>query len=164
MKHQKWFIILWVNNFSGHTTGYKPTNIRLEFFSPNLTLYVQPCDAGIIRCLKAHYRCSLAIRAVYLYEINDSSPFKIDLSAIRLLGAAWSQVTQTTIANCWKHTGVCPVESDEWEDIFVDPNTPDSDDSDDVQMLPAADSKSSPPSNTAPRVTFSVHGMLSWTL
>ncbi|KAJ7819619.1 hypothetical protein B0H14DRAFT_2600548 [Mycena olivaceomarginata] len=52
------------------------------------------------------------------------------------------------IVNCWKHTGVCPVESDEWEDIFVEPNTPDSDDND-VEMPPAVHSKlSSPPSNT----------------
>ncbi|KAJ7826087.1 hypothetical protein B0H14DRAFT_3467871 [Mycena olivaceomarginata] len=47
--------------------------------------------------------------------------------------------------------GVCPLESDEWEDIFVDPNAPDSDDSDDdVEMPPAVDSASSSLSNTAP--------------
>ena len=49
-------IILLLDNFSGHNIDYSPTNIRLVFFAPNMTAFIQPLDAGIIRCFKAHYR------------------------------------------------------------------------------------------------------------
>jgi hypothetical protein len=54
MRRENRFIVLTADNFSGHAITYNPTNIQLEFFEPNLTSYVQPCDAGIIRCFKAH--------------------------------------------------------------------------------------------------------------
>jgi DDE superfamily endonuclease len=41
-------ILFWIDNFSGHTINYEPTNIQLEFYEPNLTPFVQPCDVGII--------------------------------------------------------------------------------------------------------------------
>jgi len=44
-----------LDNFSGHEIAYTPTNIQLEFLEPNMTSFVQPLDAGIIRCFKAHY-------------------------------------------------------------------------------------------------------------
>ena len=56
MRSQKRHILLTIDNFSGHLIDYVPTNIQIEFFEPNLTAFVQPLDAGIIRCFKAHYR------------------------------------------------------------------------------------------------------------
>jgi hypothetical protein len=50
---------------------------------------------------------------------------------MRLLGDAWDEVTGSTIANCWKHTQICPPDGDEWEDIFVDSDAPDSGDESD---------------------------------
>ncbi|CAK5279727.1 unnamed protein product [Mycena citricolor] len=77
-----------------------------------------------------HYRRALAIRALDLYQSNDPQPFKIDiLSGMRMLENAWNHVTPSTIANCWTHTKITPKETDEWEEIFVDPNAPDSSDS-----------------------------------
>jgi len=57
-----------LDNFSGHTIAYVPTHIELIYFEPNLTPYVQPLDAGIIRCMKAHYQKSFCIRAVDMDE------------------------------------------------------------------------------------------------
>jgi hypothetical protein len=117
MRRQKRFIVLTIDNFSGHKIDYEPTNIHAEFFEPNFTSFVQPCDAGIIRCLKAHYRRSLALRALDLYELDHPNPFKIDiLSAMRFLTNAWDEVTLSTIANCWNHTRICPTEADKLED------------------------------------------------
>lgn len=48
-------VLLWVNNFTGHTAPATITNIWMEPFLPNLTSHVQPMDAGIIRCFKAQY-------------------------------------------------------------------------------------------------------------
>lgn len=50
-------VLLLIDNCSGHLiekTNY--SNVRLEFLPPNMTSELQPCDAGIIACLKAHYR------------------------------------------------------------------------------------------------------------
>ena len=56
MRLQSRRICLFVDNFSGHNIAYEPTNIRLEWFEPNLTSHIQPLDAGIIHCFKAQYR------------------------------------------------------------------------------------------------------------
>ena len=49
MKQMNWKILLLINNFSGHKwQKEKITNITVCFFSPNLTLLVEPADAGII--------------------------------------------------------------------------------------------------------------------
>jgi len=64
MKREQRNICLYVDNFSGHKITYQPSNISLEFFEPNMTSFVQPCDAGIICCFKALYHgnfCSQAI-------------------------------------------------------------------------------------------------------
>ncbi|KAF8146693.1 hypothetical protein K438DRAFT_2092882 [Mycena galopus ATCC 62051] len=46
---------------------------------------------------------------------------------MRILSKSWDDVTQSTIANCWTHAKICPKETDKWEDLFVDPNAPDTD-------------------------------------
>jgi hypothetical protein len=52
-------IILFVDNFSGHNlSGTQLTHIHMEFFGPNLTAHIQPCDAGIIKNFKVLYRRS----------------------------------------------------------------------------------------------------------
>ena len=43
-----WHVTLTVDHFPGHIITYKPTNIELISFEPNLTPSVQPLDAGII--------------------------------------------------------------------------------------------------------------------
>jgi len=54
MKQTNRKILLLLDNFSGHKwREEKVTNIEVLFFSPNLTPFVQPADAGIIHCLKA---------------------------------------------------------------------------------------------------------------
>lgn len=98
---------LTLDNFPGHLITYEPTNIELIYFEPNLTPYVQPLDAGIIRCVKAHYRRAFCIRAVDLDEAGESDIYKINLLEVMLMvRQAWDAVTQETIANCWRHSGM----------------------------------------------------------
>lgn len=102
-------IILWVDNFSGHSRNLPLTNIRLEFFKPNLTPHVQPADAGIIKAFKAAYRARFVARAVERYDLGTPihDVYQIDqLTAMRFVDEAWKQVSQTTIQNCWKHAGI----------------------------------------------------------
>ncbi len=100
-------IILLIDNFSGHYIEYEPRYIRLEYFKPNLTPYVQPCDAGIIRCLKAYYRRSQCLRAIELDEADEHNIYKMNLlEAMLMVKDAWENVTPETIAHCWDHTGI----------------------------------------------------------
>ncbi len=104
---QNWHVALTLDNFMGHTITYKPTHIELIYFEPNLTPYVQPLDAGIIRCVKAHYRKAFCARAVDMDEAGESDIYKINLLEIMLMvRQAWDAVTPETIANCWKHMGI----------------------------------------------------------
>jgi hypothetical protein len=96
-----------LDNFSAHEINYKPKNITLIPFEPNMTPFVQPLDAGIIRCVKAHYRRAFCMRAIELDEAEEPDIFKINLlEAMKMVREAWNAVSPTTIANCWDHTGI----------------------------------------------------------
>ena len=102
-------VCLFVDNFSGHTVDYEPTNVQLEFFEPNLTPFVQPCDAGVIHCLKALYRCEFCHRAIELDDAGEHEIYKINLlEGMMMVQRAWNQVSQQTITNCWNHTQIQP--------------------------------------------------------
>jgi len=100
-------IILLVDNFSGHSVEFTPRNVQVEFFEPNLTAFVQPCDAGIICCFKAHYRREFCLRALDLEEAGKRDIYKINLlEAMLLAKKAWAAVRQDTISHCWNHTKI----------------------------------------------------------
>ena len=110
MKQQKRHICLFVDNFSGHNIAYEPSNIDLEFFEPNMTSHIQPCDAGIIRCFKALYRHKFCMRAINLDEAGEQNIYKVDLlSAMSMAKEAWGAVTSKTIKHCWEHTQIQPL-------------------------------------------------------
>ena len=99
------------DNFSGHTIQDDLTNIRCEFFAPNLTAHVQPMDAGIIRCFKAHYRSQFISRAIDRYDsgVTPGKIYDIDqLEAMRLAQTAWMEVTPDTVCHCWVKAGILP--------------------------------------------------------
>ena len=61
MKRMNWKILLLLDNFSGHKWHKENiTNIKILFFSPNLTPFIQPADTGIICCLKVIF-CKLIL-------------------------------------------------------------------------------------------------------
>lgn len=111
LRHHNQHILLWLDNFSGHTVPATITNIHVELFSPNLISHVQPMDAGIIRYFKAHY-CRLFIACSidrYDASIHPFEIFKINqLEAMHLADIAWSHVTPEVHHNCWRKAGILP--------------------------------------------------------
>ena len=94
-------IAMVLDNCTAHPNISGLTNIKLVFLPPNTTAKTQPMDAGVIRCLKAHYRNSLAKLRLLAFE--EKRDFKVDvLEAIRLLRRAWNSVSEVTIQNCFK--------------------------------------------------------------
>src|SRR5258705_12637830 len=104
-------ILLLQDNCTGHIVPEGLTNIRVENFSANLTPHVQPMDAGIIRCFKAHYRAWYIQRAINRYDsgITPSQIYDINqLEGMRLGETAWDEVDASTIRHCWLKAGILP--------------------------------------------------------
>ncbi|EJC97600.1 CENP-B/ARS binding protein-like protein, partial [Fomitiporia mediterranea MF3/22] len=107
MQREGRYVILLLDNFSAHRVPYQPTHIHLEFFAPNMTPFIQPLDAGIIRTFKALYRRAFCKRAVDLDEAGERDIYKINLlEAMLMTNSAWDRVDASTIRNCWKHSGL----------------------------------------------------------
>jgi len=100
-------IALTLDNFSGHDISYQPKFITLIHFQPGLTPFVQPLDAGIIRCFKAHYRREYCLRAIERDDAEEEDIYKIDLLEAMLMAKdAWKEISSMTIKNCWDHTRI----------------------------------------------------------
>ncbi|PFX28581.1 hypothetical protein AWC38_SpisGene6710 [Stylophora pistillata] len=63
-------------------------------------------DQGVIRALKAHYRSKAAQMYITAIENNRRIPNISILVAMDMLVAAWDKVTQGTINNCFRATGI----------------------------------------------------------
>ena len=83
----------------------KLENVELAFLPPNKTSRTPPMDAGVIRNFKLHCRCILASRRLQAAE-NGHVDFKWSLlDCLLAVKSAWSLITPTTTANCYRNTG-----------------------------------------------------------
>ena len=110
---QQWHILLLQDNFSGHAPSKDSglTNIHIKNFAPNLTAHIQPADACIIWCFKAHYCSGFINRAIDCYESNVPVAFIYNinqLEAMQLAEVAWDDISSETIQNCWLKAGILP--------------------------------------------------------
>jgi len=100
-------VLLSIDNFSGHYIDYELTNVAIDFFKPNLTSFIQPLDAGIIRCFKAHYCKHFCQYAIDLNEAGMHDIYMLSLKeGIELAKEAWKDITAKTIQHCWDYTKV----------------------------------------------------------
>jgi len=100
-------IALTLDNFTSHSIQYKPKQMKLIYFEPGLTSHIQPLDAGIIRCFKAHYRRQFCLCAIAQDNAESEDIYKINLlDAMTMAQQAWKSVSPTTIKNCWGHTNI----------------------------------------------------------
>jgi hypothetical protein len=72
-------IVLLVDNCTAHTNSLLLKNIEVIFLPANNTALIQPCDQGIIRTFKAHYRREM--RAQIIAELDDIQD-RSDASAV----------------------------------------------------------------------------------
>ena len=99
-------VLLVVDNCPAHPRNIEGLrNVELFFLPPNMTSKIQPCDVGIIRAFKMHYRRRFYRKILEGYEVGQSDPGKINvLDAINLAIPAWTiDVRKETIANCFRH-------------------------------------------------------------
>ncbi|QRW13379.1 tigger transposable element-derived protein 4 [Ceratobasidium sp. AG-Ba] len=112
MAQQHRHILLLIDNTPSHRhTASDYPNLRIEPLAPNLTAWIQPMDAGIIRCFKAHYRNGLTRLVLDRDNAGIEKIYNISqLEGMRLAAAAWDAVSASTIANCWRHTRLASTE------------------------------------------------------
>lgn len=86
-------ILLLVDNCPAHPIISNLKCITLVFLPPNVTSVLQPMDQGVIKALKTQYRKLQVLQMIQ--NIENSK----DTKSLK----AWEKVTQTTIANCFRH-------------------------------------------------------------
>jgi hypothetical protein len=106
-KRKRCKLVLFLDNARVHivdeATNLK--NVELHYFPPNLTLVLQPFDAGIIRSLKALSQ-KFEVLSI-LDNINDSLHASnlvrklTTLNAIKFIDKSWSMVKAETIQKCF---------------------------------------------------------------
>lgn len=111
LAYQNRHILLIVDNCRAHP-HLNCTNISLKFLPPNTTAKLQPCDQGIIQSLKVHYKYRLVQKLLVAMDSQEFLKISV-LDAMKWLKQAWSEVTETTIKNCFKH---CSFTEDAIED------------------------------------------------
>ncbi len=84
------------------------------YLPPNTTLKIQPCDAGIIRNLKAYYRRRFNRLLIQRLQDKVADLEKIDvLEAMHIAVVAWSMdVKPKTICNCFHHCWIRIADAD----------------------------------------------------
>jgi hypothetical protein len=101
-------------------------NTTVFYLPPNTTSKIQPCDAGIIRSLKAYYRRRFNRLLIQRLQDKVADPEKIDvLEAMHIAVAAWNMdVKLETIRNCFCHCRIRTTDADVTpvpEEPLIDP-------------------------------------------
>ena len=98
-------ILLLIDNCPAHKNVHDLTNVKVQYLPPNTTAVLQPCDQGIIQATKRRYRSRLLKRTLAAYESGMLPEINLR-EAMDMLSAAWNDVTEETISNCWRHSGI----------------------------------------------------------
>ena len=127
MKIQKRKILLLIDNCPAHPP-VTASNVKPVFLPPNTTSRLQPCDAGIIRAFKSHYRKRLLRHVLFhMDECNQASDLAKQvnfLDSILWVNTAWASVTSETIQKCFSKCGI-GAQLDEQQDQPQDELQPD---------------------------------------
>ena len=99
---------MFVDNCAAHP-DVQLSNVKLVFLPPNTTSRLQPCDAGIIAAMKAHYRKRL-MRHVLAEMDNARTAAELSkkvnlLDAINWVHHAWASVTESAVSKCFAKCG-----------------------------------------------------------
>lgn len=101
---------LLIDNAPSHKTTKTYSHVELIFLPENTTAFLQPMDAGIIRAFKAHYKKLLVSKFIDLAEKDEKRIVDVK-QAIIFISYAWQNITEETIRNCSRKTGIIPNEA-----------------------------------------------------
>ncbi|GFY28516.1 tigger transposable element-derived protein 6 [Trichonephila clavipes] len=105
MKREKRHILLFLDNCTVHNNAPPLSNVKLQFFPPNLTSKLQPLDQGIIHNFKTFYRREVVKSVLDNFENQQNVTNISILTALIMIDKAWRAVTPLTIYSCFKKSG-----------------------------------------------------------
>ena len=141
-------VLLLLDNAPSHPKEFTRLNVTVKFLPPNVTSWKQPMDMGIIAALKKRYKHILCKEILTFHDLPPivKEERKEEASRLRrgaagvfygrhptLLDAAtyckeaWKQISETTIANCFRKADIIQ-ELDVQDD-------PDQDDGNELALL-----------------------------
>ena len=124
MTKRKKKIVMIVDNCPAHPNVPGLKSVNLVFLPPNSTSITQPMDQGVIKNLKVHYRKLIIQKKIRAIDSKTDLVITV-LDALHMLNQAWSNVTSTTISNCFRHAGFqTPVDDGDQSDEDPDDNIP----------------------------------------
>lgn len=104
MTSQQRKVLLFIDNCTAHKDLPILRSITVKFLPANTTSKLQPLDQGIIQNFKVFYRKQLTEHM--LNCIEEGINYEVNLlHAMRFSRRAWQDVSQITIANCFKKCG-----------------------------------------------------------
>ena len=99
-------IVLFVDNATCHKCDDPTPFVKVIFLPPNTTSLIQPCDQGIIRAVKAHYRRQVNRKMLIGVEngmtTQEFSKTITVLDAMFMLKRALFLIKPETIQNCFR--------------------------------------------------------------
>ena len=99
-------VLMMVDNCPAHPDVPNLKAITLTFLPPNTTSKLQPMDQGVIRSLKAYYRKDLVRSIIHHFEQFKTLPKINVLNAMLMMKSAWENVSEATIVNCFRKSGI----------------------------------------------------------
>ena len=111
-------VALVIDNCTAHLNIENLKSITLYFLSPNTTSCLQPMDQGVIRSLKCKYGIRIIKTIINAIDSGKQMPSISILEAIKMPAHSWSEVSESTIINCFRKAGFKEGVSDEDDDPF----------------------------------------------
>lgn len=101
-------ILLLLDNATSHCINdLNLSNIEVLFLPAGTTSKIQPLDAGIIASFKSKYKQKFVKWLLKNYQEGSNNNKILSLiDAIKFISLSWYDVTQETVFNCWKHSGL----------------------------------------------------------
>lgn len=102
---------------------------------PNITSVLQPMDQRTITSLKIHYTKLQMMNMLQKIEEGKETIFNV-LHAVLMISEVWENVTQRTIANCFKYASFRDLSSSSHGegDTFSTTDCADDKDEDDIRL------------------------------
>ena len=102
-------VFLLLDNAAGHfineTSKKKFNNVSIQMLHPNTTSVIQPCDQGIKRSMKSHYRRKLVKYCINSIDTKNELILPNVKEEIDMIREVCDKVSSETISNCWKQSG-----------------------------------------------------------
>jgi hypothetical protein len=108
MRSQNRKVHLLLDNHSSHVSTFDPplSHTTIVFLPPNTTSELQPLDMGIIHSFKAHYKKLLVKKMLNDLDTSNNIAPTTMREAVYHTRLAWDSVTEKTIRNCWRRSGL----------------------------------------------------------